>query len=313
MAQENFILALLLIGTWLLLVQPVSAEVQVQDELIYQTAFTTNPDWITNSPRSYYWDSGKGMYHYAIEPGTGGDAYIAVDYSQGAVTLEYDVTPISMEENSAFRLAFSTTEMDRTKGTIMLTEFTNAKYGKVMWLRTVTPSNKLYTVNSAANCLDEDCTLPKYSGTTVRYTENRTYHVVMQYDDERQTLSMRVIDKAAGTEIWGYYIAIKEALRNMNRIVVGTVGDYSDLGPVAEGYIDNVRLTLQKTVTVTPAATTTTLVKPTVVKTTAKPTVKPTTAEQTPTPESPLSSSAAIAAASLAGVAILYGRSRQNR
>ena len=249
----------------------------------------------------------------AIEPGTGGYAYIAVDDSEGPFTLEYDVTLTSMEENSAFRLAFSTTEMDRTKGTIALTEFTNAKYGKVMWLRTVTPSNKLYTINSAANCLDEDCTLPKYSGPTVRYTENRTYHVVMQYDDERETLSMRVIDKAAGTEIWGYYIATKEALHGMNRIVIGTVGDYSDLGPVAEGYIDNVRLTAQKTVTVTPTATTTTLVKPTVVKTTAKPTVKPTAAEQTPPPESPVSSSAAIAAAGLAGMAVLYTRSRQNR
>jgi len=306
MSQKILLLALLLAGTWLLLVQPVCAEVQVQDELIYQTSFTTNPSWITNSPRSYYWDSGKGVYHYAIEPGTGGYAYTTVDYSHGSFTLDYDVTPTSTADNSAFRLAFSTADMDRTKGTIALTEFTNAKYGRVMWLRTVTPSNKLFTVNSATNCLESDCTLPTYTGPTVRYADNRTYHVVLQYDDQRQTLSMRVIDKAAGAEIWGYYIATKEDLRNMNRIAIGTIGDYSDLGPVAEGYIDNVRLTMQKTVTVTSTPTTPAPTMATPVKTATKPTVRPTTPEQTPTPESPVSPIIPVAAFGIAASVFGY-------
>ena len=60
--------------------------------VIYQTSFTSDPNWLTNNPSTNYWDPNKGMYHFSIEPSTGGYAYTPVDYERGSFTLEYDVT-----------------------------------------------------------------------------------------------------------------------------------------------------------------------------------------------------------------------------
>jgi hypothetical protein len=307
MIYHKILLAFLITTGIFLLVQPLHAEEQVQQEIIYQTTFSTYPDWITNSPRSYYWDPAKGFYHYSIEASAGSYAYIEVDDYDGPFTLEYDVTPQMTDELATFRLGFSTKEMQRTKGTIALTEFTNGKYGKIMSLRTVTPSNKLYEVSSQAFSYGE-----KSGAKTVNYADNRTYHVTMQYDDERMLLSMRVAEKATGKEIWGYFLDTHESLRGMNRIFIGSVGDYSEMGPVAEGYIDNVRLSTQTTVTITPSETPPVQTSLPVTRTT-RPTTKPATMgpAQTPTPASPVSPLIPFAALGIAACAlstIIYRR-----
>jgi hypothetical protein len=301
MVHHKILLVLMITAGIVLLVQPIHAEEQVQQELIYQTAFSTDPHWITNSPRSFYWDPQKGIYHYSIEPSTGSYAYIEVDYDNGPFTLEYDVTPQRTDELATFRLGFSTKEMQRTQGTIALTEFANGKYGRLMWIRAVTPGNKLYEVSSQAF---------SYGGTTgaktVNYLDNKTYHVTLQYDESRTMLTMRVVEKATGKEIWGYFLNTYESLRGMNRIFIGAVGDYSEMGPVAEGYIDNVKLSTQKIVTTTPAFVTT--VQTTApLKQTTRPTTKPTTMvpTQTPTPASPISPFIPLAASGIA-VSVLY-------
>jgi hypothetical protein len=112
----------------------------------------------------------------------------------------------------------------------------------------------------------------------------------MQYDDDRTMLTMRVVEKATGKEIWGYFLDTHESLRGMNRIFIGAVGDYSNTGPVAEGYIDNVKLSTQKIVTTTPTLVMTVETTAPLTPTT-RPTTKPTTMApaQTPTQASPVS------------------------
>jgi hypothetical protein len=302
MIYRNILLVVMIMAGVLLLITPLHAEEQVQEELIYQTTFSSDPHWITNSPRSFYWDPQKGIYHYSIEPSAGSYAYIEVDYDQGPFTLEYDVTPQRTDELATFRLGFSTKEMQRTQGTIALTEFTNGKYGRLMWIRAVTPSNKLYEVSSQAFSYGGDT-----GAKTVNYQDNRTYHVTLEYDDTRMTLSMRVVEKATGKEIWGYFLTMYEPLRGMNRIFTGAVGDYADLGPVAEGYIDNVRLSTEKTVTITPTVETTVQTMAPV-KPTTRPTIKPTTKAPTeiPTTESPVSPFVPVAAFGIAASVLWY-------
>ena len=87
MNHHTILLALMITAGILLLVQPLHADEQVQQEIIYQTAFSTDPHWTTNSPRSFYWDPQKGIYHYYIEPSTGTYAYTEVDYDDGPFTL----------------------------------------------------------------------------------------------------------------------------------------------------------------------------------------------------------------------------------
>jgi hypothetical protein len=285
MIHHTILIALVITTGIFLLVQPLHAQEQVQEELLYQTTFTTDPRWITNSPHSYYWDQAKGIYHYSIEPSTGSYAYVQVDYDHGPFTLEYDVTPQRTDDLATFRLGLSSKEMQRTQGTIALTEFANGKYGNLMWLRAVTTSNKLFEVSSQTF---------SYGGTsgakTVTFQDNKTYHVTVQYDDDRTMLTMRVVEKAAGKEIWGYFLDTHESLRGMNRIFIGAVGDYSNTGPVAEGYIDNVKLSTQNIVTITPTTVMTVETTAPLIPTT-RPTTKPTTVApaQTPTKATPAS------------------------
>jgi len=302
MVHHKILLALLITAGIILLVQPLHAEEQVQEELIYQTTFTTDPGWITNSPHSYYWDQAKGIYHYSIEPSTGSYAYIEVDHDDGPFTLDYDVTPQRTDDLATFRLGLSSKEMQRTQGTIALTEFAKGKYGNLLWLRAVTPSNKLFEVSSQTFSYGETS-----GAKTVTFLNNKTYRVTVQYDDDRTMLTMRVVEKATGREIWGYFLNTHESLRGMNRIFIGAVGDYSNTGPVAEGYIDNVKLSTQKIVTTTPNAVTT--VETTVpVAITTRPTTKPTTMApaQTPTPASPLSPVVPLVALGIAASVLCY-------
>jgi len=290
-------------GLLVLAITPVPAATITQDQVLYQTTFTTDPGWTTNSMKSFYWVPDKGVYSYAIEPGNGGNAYVQVaGYPGGSFTLEYDVTPTSTPENTAFRLGFSTQEMDRTKGTIALSEFTNAKYGRLMWIRAVTPSNRLFEVSSQANSYGEKTGAP-----TVNFVDNHTYHVTLDYDDDQTTLTMRVIDKTAITNLWSYYLTTKESLKGMSYIVIGTVGDYSAPGNYATGYIDNVRLTIPKTVTV--PDTTIAVVTPSPLTHTPMMTTAPTTAAEE-SPASPLSPIIPVAAAGIALAAVTFARTR---
>ena len=52
---------------------------------------------------------------------------------------------------------------------------------------------------------------------------------------------MRVNEKLTGKEIWGYFINTGENLHGMNRLYLGSKGDYGAMYVFAVGYIDNVR------------------------------------------------------------------------
>ena len=119
-----------------------------------------------------------------------------------------------------------------------------------------------------------------YSGPTVKYELNKTYHVTVNYDDDHKILSMRVNEKLTGKEIWGYFVNTAESLHGMNRIFIGSKGDYGAMNVYALGYIDNVRLTTPAAVTATPTEQVTTVTT----VTTKNPTTKQTSSIPTPYP-----------------------------
>lgn len=275
--------------------------------VLYQTSFATDPRWTTNNPSTDYWNSELGVYHFSIEPSTGSYAYIPVDYFKGSFKMEYDVKFDRMDDGAAFRLGFSGPEMDFNKGPNVLTQFTNAKFGKIMWLQMVTQSNKQMKVNSQHG--DELTSGPNaYMGPTVKYDLNKTYHVTVTYDDENRLLSTQISEKVTGKDVWGYYVNTGENLQGMNRIYLGSKGDYGMMGLYAQGYIDNVRLTAPATVTVTPTPVSTVVetspitTRPTPL-TTLKP-ASPTTLPPETTPQSPSSGLLPVAALSLAALVL---------
>jgi hypothetical protein len=144
---------------------------------------------------------------------------------------------------------------------------------------------------------------PGYGGPTVRFENNRTYHVVLKYEEKQKTVSMRVSEKTTGREIWSYYVNIGTSLSGMNRIFLGSIGDYGMTGRTAEGYIYNVRLSAD--VPVTPATTGITI-QPTTppVTFTTRPTTGTTTGIPAPAPTPASPSSALIPSAAL-GITVI--------
>jgi len=275
-------------------------------KVIYQTSFTSDPHWTTNNPSTNYWDPNRGMYHFFNEPSTGGYAYTLVDYERGSFAFEYDVILTRVDNGATFRFGLSGSEMDPSKGPNVLSMFTNTKNGLIMTLHLVTTGNKLLEVSSQTSSEPGS-----YSGPTVKYEINKTYHVTVNYDDDHKTLSMKVKDWLTGREIWSYYLNTAENLNGMNRIYTGSKGDYGMMGIYAEGYIDNVRLTEPVAATITPTEVTKVPSITTIPTKTATPklsTVVP-TSYPTDTPSSPSSGVFAIAALGIIGVCgVLAGK-----
>jgi hypothetical protein len=223
---------------------PVQAEGDSSQsvKVIYQTAFSTNPHWETNNPSTDYWDPTLGRYHFVIEPSTGSYAYYPMEYINGPFTFEYDVTLDRIDDGGAFRMGLTGTEMDFNKGPNVFSMFTNGKHGQIMWLHIVTTGSKQMEVNSQS---DDELTSGSiaYKGPTVKFELNKTYHVSTTYDQDLSMITMRVSEKTSGKEIWSYYIKTVESIRDMNRIYLGSRGDYRAMYTYASGYIDNVRLT----------------------------------------------------------------------
>ena len=283
--------------------------------VLYQNSFSSNPKWVTNNPSSDYWDPGQQMYHFSIEPSTGAYAYVPVDgYNKQSFTLEYDVILNRVDDGTTFRLGFSGEKMDPETGPNVLTEFTNAKYGQIMWLHLVTPGNKLMKVNSESGDTQSSGDIA-YTGPTAKYEINKTYRVTVDYNKDQRVLTMKVNEKTSGKEIWGYYLNTVEDLSGMNRIYLGSIGDYGMMNRYAEGYLDNIRLTVPAenvatTATVAPAGTTTIqtpTTRPTAISGTVPQTPLPTTEAQ----QSPLTALPALLALGI--VAICFVLSLKGR
>ncbi len=312
MEIKKYLMYLIIAACLLVLIPPIQA---VSDEnsarVIYQTSFTSDPRWDTNNPSTNYWDPNTGMYHFSLEPSTGGYAFTDIDYDRGSFSLDYDMILNRVDDGATFRFGMAGSEMDPSKAPNVLTMFTNnqAKYGQIMVLHLVTPGSKLIEVSSQTSSDPR-----AYNGPTAKYEINTTYHVAVNYDDNHKTLSMNVNEKKTGKEIWSYYINTAENLNGMKRLYLGSKGDYGRMGIYAQGYIDNIRLTAPAVVTpttsvVTPAVSVSTIP-------TTKPTVQQTTLVLTPyptdTPESPSPGILAIAALVITGVCGILIQKKRN-
>jgi hypothetical protein len=315
MNTRTILLTLIVAACCLLVMQPIQAQSSEDQTTIYQTSFASDPLWKTNNPSTNYWDPNMGMYQFSIEPSTGSYAYIPVVFDSGSFTLDYEFLLTRIDEGATFRMGLSGTEMDPTKGPNVISMFTNAKYGKIMWLHMVTPGNKLVEVNSqnAAVEMGPDA----YKGLTVKYDVNKTYHVTVNYDDNTKILSMKVRELQSGKEVWGYFIQCGENMSGLNRIYLGSKGDYGPTFIYAQGYLDNVRLTVPSGVsslTETPRDTLPFTTEPIPVTPTKKPTPKITvpTPYPTGTPQSPTSGILTVVALGICGALCYVSAMKKN-
>ena len=206
MSLRTLCFSLFVVACLVFTVLPVQAESDgsTSQKVIYQTPFSSDPHWTTNSPSSDYWDPSTGRYHFSIEPSTGNYACTTIDHMEGSFTFEYDVILDRVDDGATFRFGLTGAEMDFNKGPNVMTMFSNGKHDNIMSLHLVTVGSKQMEVNSQS---DDDLTSGSiaYKGPTVRFELNKTYHVTVDYDDASTTATMRVSDKASGKEIWSYF------------------------------------------------------------------------------------------------------------
>jgi hypothetical protein len=281
----------ILFATALLLVFPSGAD--QQKVILYQTDFGTNPGWITNNPSYDYWDVANENYHFETEGGTNGYAYIPVDIGPGPLVLEYDLTINSMQPDSSVRFGITGSEMDISRGTVVLGDFDHNLYGYIMALRVIDPGNHLYEVSSRH---DSYCT-DQPNCYTKEFALNTTYHVMLRYNDQTNQVDIKITLKDTGDLVWGYFVGTSSDLYSLNRLALTTKGDYT-VGNTAIGSIDNVVLSTYQNVT------------PTTVPTTEPTTIPPTsiaTTTPTPTPtKAPVGFGVIIGALAMAGGVIAW-------
>jgi hypothetical protein len=292
--ETNIIYAGVLISLFLL-ISPISAA--TEKVILYQTDFSSSPNWTTNNPSRYYWDETAGMYHYYVEGGTNGYASFPLSNEVGSFVLEYDLLPVRTDKDSAFRLGVTgSSDMNINKGPSIFTEFSNKKSGPSMWLRTVTQNNNLHEIGSLSSA---------YPGETKTYEDNTTYHITVRYQKDRQTIDIKINERKNNTPIWGYYLKIDRELNPMDRLVISSVGDYGNIGKSAEGFVDNISLYTYRDVSPPVTSVTPEITMP-------PPTTNP--VNTAPTTVVPATTTAALSpfppllAASFAGLLLLYHR-----
>jgi len=229
------------------------AMADVQSMILYSTDFSENPGWITNSPSRYYWDSSLGMYHFRTEGGTNGYSYTPINYDRQSFTLDYDVIILESQQNSAFRFGLTSSEMDFTRGTTVLSALENGEDGKLFTLRVIDQNNQMKETSSYYTSYCGELTGCR----TVEFQENTTYHVTIRYNKELRNADIKVVKKETGEVVFGYFVPVSRELHFLDRLAITTKGDYhSEL--YSEGYLDNVELVVMTTATPTPSSTPTT-------------------------------------------------------
>ena len=204
--------------------------------ILYNTTFSDAPDWTTNSPERFFLENVTERYHYLIEGGTG--SYSAVPLSvpiTGPFILEFDVNPIRTDEGSSFRFGVGTDSKDSQKGPLVMAELANKKGGKLFYLKTVSKENVLNSIGSSPSSGG--------SGSTIRFEDNTQYHIKLTYyaTDNRVSITVQEIGKP-GT-LFTTIAPVAGKMGDLTHLFLTSLGDGVP-GPQAEGYIDNITVTL---------------------------------------------------------------------
>lgn len=241
---------------------------------IYTTGFLNADGWETNSPASYYVDTSSDRYHYLIEGGTGSySKYMLPEAITSPFTLEFDVTPVQTDDGATFRFGFGNDRADSQRGPLVLFEMSRRAGEGLFYITSISNENLKTTIISSPG-------KSQYGGRKVVFEDGITYHVKLTWYPADKRVSITVSGAGDGQLIFSHYVPVSGKLEALPCLFISAIGDGVP-GPKAEGFIDNLTLTLLHNL---PLGTET----PTPTPTTPEPT--PTLAKEvriaeTPTPE----------------------------
>jgi hypothetical protein len=229
----SLLLACLITGA----LYPAAAAADDQDaRALYFTDFSDAHGWKTNSKDWFFLENETGRYHYLIEGGTGSYGVFALSEEiNGPFVLEFDVTPVRTDESATFRFGIGKDTKDSQKGPLIMAELANKKDGRLFYLKTISNENVLNSVGSSSSTGS--------SGSTVRYADNTTYHIRITYYAADNRASITVQQMGMQGIIFTSLAPVSGRMEGLSHLFLTSLGDGVS-GPQAEGYIDNIILTL---------------------------------------------------------------------
>jgi hypothetical protein len=196
--------------------------------IIYSEDFSSDPGWITNNSAHFYWDQAGGRYHYWIQDATNEYAYHLLDLQDRSFELKYDLLPTNTGFAGNARCGVSDADISGYQPTCILADFNVTSGGghEIDFC--------LYDYAGRYNC-------QPFANS---YSDNVTYQVTINYDNTTQTVSFEVIQKASGNIVCATTMVGFGPFTGMDRIFMSSLGDNAYPGCYAEGYIDNVVVTV---------------------------------------------------------------------
>jgi serine/threonine protein kinase/tetratricopeptide (TPR) repeat protein len=217
----------------------------VNQTLLYQTDFSSDPRWSTSSPKLFYWEQLNGTYHFKSDENLG-YAEIGIPYNGTSFRFEYDITITHADPGSFIRIGLSQYNKTYNSQNTILTEFKSWRAGEYRDLKDGSKSFMVLTIDDMKKASDPEfeglCTINREEEKSKpTFGNGRIYHVVIIFNSDKQVISYQVSDNLHLSTDFQCAWMNKETgiFRGMNRLIL--VADQGENAYI-EGSIDNVEL-----------------------------------------------------------------------
>ena len=197
-------------------------------EVIYQTDFSTDPGWTTNSPQNFYWKQADGTYYFKRTNGAEQYSYKGIPFDPSAsYQLEFDVYMTRCDWAGGLFLGLGDSDMSVQTATAWLVSYHKVDQGQT----------------AALIFYDSDGNYSHPGGLQPAPFElNTWYHNVVIYDRAAGTLSLRVRKVSDGSPVGQVDLGGVGSFAGVDRLYISSVGHVYASGATGEGYIDNLIL-----------------------------------------------------------------------
>ncbi len=195
---------------------------------MYSQDFSSNPNWITNNSSNFYWDQAGERYHYWIQDATNEYAYHHIYLPEKSFQLTFDVLPTSTGLCGDFRLGISDANMSYVSPTSITVNFSNIN------------SDHFIAVS-----VNDNLGRSGGNGNFGNFTDGVTYQVTIDFDNLTNNIRVSVVDKESGDSVCATTVTGYGPFLGMDRLFMSAIGDDFCPSAYAEGYIDNLALTVK--------------------------------------------------------------------
>ncbi len=197
-------------------------------QAVYQSDFSTEPGWTTNSPQNFYWNQADGTYYFKRTNGAEQYAYKTIPFDPGAsYELEFDVYMMRCDWAASHFLGLGDSDMSIQTATTWLVSYHKVDQGQTATLIYYDSEGGFYHPGGAQ---------------PAPFQLNTWYHNAAAYDRTAGTLSLRVTKVSDGSLVGEVELTSVGGFAGVDRLYMSSVTHVYATGAIAEGYIDNLVL-----------------------------------------------------------------------